>query len=288
MAEKDQKKGCFSCLPFLIFLVISFRVLPGIVLSLVQDDKTSSRIKESIETESLSLSEGLYRIKDLHTDSIITPSHFNWSFITSDFKNKSIDLYIETAVSEVEKAMDALNNISYLTDEDLNLTIDYDIDPDGSAVEFWGAIYRYIVYETGPQITLIAENLKEIAINEQLNSNDLLLLTITLVQNIDYQIPEEEYGIIPPLVAISREYGDCDTSALLLHTILDTLGFDTVLYYSRIYRHAMLGINTGATGEYKTLRGINYYFLEVTNSGWNIGQIASDMSNIEMWAIIEL
>lgn len=284
MTQEDEKKkkGCFGgCLPFIIIIFFSIRIIPNLL--------PHSRVKQkNFETELISYSAGHYNIKAQDPLSEIIMTNFNWNFVTSDFKNKNISLSIDVIRTEVEEALIILDSLYYLTDEELGLKIDYQIDPDGGAVEFWGAIYKRINNKTGPQLQNIADSLKEIAINENLNSNDLLWMTVTLVQNITYKIPDEELGIIPPIVSIAREYGDCDTTALLLHTILHRLGYETVLYYSRFYGHAMLGINTNATGEYKTSKGLNYYFLEVTNPGWNIGQISADFNDLDKWFLIEL
>ena len=87
----------------------------------------------------------------------------------------------------------------------------------------------------------------------------------------EYKIPEFELGIIPPIVSVAEEYGDCDTRAVLLCVILEQLGYDSILYLSRVYTHAMTGIHINSTGLNKVLNNKPYYFLEVTNKGWNIG-----------------
>lgn len=282
LEEKSNKKGCLGCLPLIFILIFGINLFPSIF-------KFKKDVaQESIETDLLSFKDGTYKIKSQDLKEPIINSNYQWSFRTSKFKNKNLNVSIDVIENEVVKALILLNSIYYMTDEELHLTIDYDIDPDGAATEFWGEIYRTIIKKTGSQVETIADGLKEIAINEKLNNNDLLWMTITMVQNITYKIPEEKYGIIPPIVSIAREYGDCDTTTILLHSILKQLGFDSVLFYSRVYAHAMLGINTNATGEYKTLNALNYYFLEVTNPGWSIGQVSTEFNDLDKWFLIEL
>lgn len=266
-------------------LVILFFLIK---IAIFHINDTPQVLQNEFESKYLNYANKQYYIKTEKKDSEIYTSNFTWQFKTSTLKNKSINLTIETTKKEIKYAMDRLESLYNLTEDDLGITSDYNKDPENFSRQYWGAIYKKLSEETSFQTNNIAINLNKIAQNEKLNNNDLLLLCITLVQNIQYKIPTNDMGILPPIVSISERYGDCDTTSLLLHSILKKLGYETVLYYSREYRHAMLGINTNATGNFKTLNGIPYYFLEVTSSGWNIGQISPEMNNLDKWIIIPL
>lgn len=215
-------------------------------------------------------------------------SRYIWSFTKSNFRNMTIDLNILIDNNALERVAQTYEELSHKTVDDLNITVFYNEDPDLFQKQKWGAVYRYLDIHADPELELIANGLMDIATEYKLNDQDLLNMIILFVQSIEYQIPENHFGVLPPLQTLAEEYADCDTASLLLYTILDRIGYRVGIYYSRAYRHAMLGININATGYYKEYNLLRYYFLEVTNTGWQLGQIASDMTDLDKWEFINL
>lgn len=269
--------GCFSFLVLLVFIILA-----------LTNEKAPDIQSELIDTKQLKYSKENYIIKNRDIKSNTIYTNFDWTFVTSKLKRKHISIDIEVSQAEVDKAMFTLNTMLDFTISDLQITANYNEEPEEYSRQYWSGIYRYLVKETGNALTEISESLENIAINEKLDSNDLLLFCITMVQNIEYKIPDGELGIIPPIVSIAREYGDCDTISILLHTILEKMGYDTIIYLSRVYSHAMLGVYTNSTGVFKTYNGKPYYFLEVTNTGWGLGQLSENMKNLDLWYPIDL
>jgi hypothetical protein len=50
----------------------------------------------------------------------------------------------------------------------------------------------------------------------------------------------------------------------------------------------MLGIAINARGNFKSQGGKNYYFVETTYPGWNIGDIDPKMNNLSLWYVDDL
>jgi len=275
---KSKKPG--GCLTTLYLLIISLII----VINLLPEKKQV--IYNEFSNDNLIYGNNIYTILDGGENESL--SEFNWRFKTSKLKTKDMHLNIEIDNQNVEDAMLILESLYYLTIKDLQITVDIKDNPELYAAQYWSGMYRELFSKTNSQIERISSAFLQIAENEILNNQDLLQLCITFVQNIEYKVPSEKLGIIPPIVSIAREYGDCDTVSILLISLLNGLGYESVIYYSRDYRHAMIGINTSGTGFYKTHNGKNYYFLEVTNPGWSIGQISSDMQDISKWTLIDL
>ncbi len=279
-----KKRGCGGCVTFIIFIFFALRILT----SFRSTEGKSFVEYEAIDTTELNYANKIYTIKNPDYNSEIIYSEYNWNYVTSNLKKRSLNLNIEVSMDETELAMEILDSMLDFTIGDLNISADFDTEKELYHTQYWTGMYKHLIVTTGPQIEFISNNLEKIAINENLNRNDLLTLCITMVQNIEYKIPEGQLGIIPPINSIAYEYGDCDTISILLYAILEDLGFDTILYLSKVYAHAMIGINTNATGHHKTLNGKPYYFLEVTNTGWNIGQISAEMQDLNQWEPIDL
>ncbi|MDA3940232.1 MAG: DNA/RNA non-specific endonuclease, partial [Spirochaetia bacterium] len=122
----------------------------------------------------------------------------------------------------------------------------------------------------------------------ELSDSTTLNIIIDFIQQIPYEIPENDYGIFTPTEVLYKNAGDCDSKSVLAAILLQDMGYDTVLYYSKEYKHVMLGINVPSTGEYKELNGKSYYITEMTSPGWQIGDISPDCADLRYWNIISL
>lgn len=70
--------------------------------------------------------------------------------------------------------------------------------------------------------------------------------------------------------------GDCEDSAMLLASIIKELGYGSVLLlYSN---HMAVGVmaDRSTQGTYYEYGGNAYYYVEPTNTGWDIGQVPAD------------
>lgn len=168
--------------------------------------------------------------------------------------------------------------------------------------DVWGEIYRQLVNESRLSIDFLADSLIQIANHEKLSNLELAELVVTFVQDIPYSyvrsrpcsesnnhgkpcIGNITYGLLSPYEFLHSLYGDCDTRAVLIYTLLDTLGFDPMIVVSREYAHAMLALNISASGDHLKYRGKNYYFWETTGVGWPIGMLPPNSNNVKYWKI---
>jgi len=285
VAEKKQNPGGLTVVLIVIFAVVC-NLIP-----MLTDDKVKTNddvISEEIITDNFIYKDYVYKIKSDNSTDKIKKAVYNWEFITTKFSKKGINLEIEILNKEVSEAMKVLSDLYKIPQKDLGVTYDFNQHPIAASIQFWRSVYKILHNSAGYRVDRITDSFKKIAVNEKLDSNDLLLLVITFIQNIEYQIPDEKYGVLPPIVSVAREYGDCDTTAILLLTILKRLGYDSLIYYSYEYRHAMLGIFSNSTGIYKSIGGKKYYFLETTSPGWSIGQISPKWDDVDKWQALQL
>jgi hypothetical protein len=108
------------------------------------------------------------------------------------------------------------------------------------------------------------------------------------VQNIKYDRPGGALDLLPPLAALAKMFGDCDTKAILLYVLLERMGIDCAMMWSQKYKHAMLGVRISTRGNYKIFNGKKYYFLETTHPGWVIGDLPPDFKNKRFWFVNEI
>ena len=94
--------------------------------------------------------------------------------------------------------------------------------------------------------------------------------------------------LFPPIGTLAYRFGDCDSKALLLYVILEKMNVDCAMLWSYNYKHAMLGVSLSRVGQFKSINGKKYYFLETTYPGWQIGDLPPEFKNKRFWFIDEI
>lgn len=134
-----------------------------------------------------------------------------------------------------------------------------------------------------PLIALFKKRIKD----ANLGTVDAVELMTTFVQAIPYEIPEgRPFGLLPPALVAARKKGDCDSKALLLHMLLDSIGVDSVLLSSDAHQHAMLAVAVPAQGSKITHEGRDYAFVETTAKGAPIGWVSKEMLKPNDWIVV--
>lgn len=167
---------------------------------------------------------------------------------------------------------------------------------------YWGTVYRNLVTDSKSYIDFMVDSLAQLSMERNLSRNQLAELIVTFVQDIPYSyvlvgdcasrdtgnspcIGNIALGLLSPYEFLHSLYGDCDTRAVLIYTLLEELGFDPMIVVSNEYAHAMLALNLPSTGDYLTFRERKYYFWETTGKGWPLGVLPPSTNNVNYWKI---
>ena len=257
-----------SALRFLFFTIIVY----GLITSLIGLIKTDSFVPEECEDRYELINDGYRR----HERS--------WDFY--DYSESFCTTYSTYEKQSLETGK--LRN-------DIKLgTQDYE--------DLWGRVYRKLIEDSKSYIDFMVDSLQIIANNRNLSREDLAELVVAFVQDIPYSyvrskacdqfdnqgkpcIGNVKLGILSPYEFLHSLYGDCDTRAVLIFTILEEMRFDPMVVVSNEYAHAMLALNIGATGDHLTHKGKNYYFWETTAKGWPIGMLPPNTNKVKYWKI---
>ena len=97
--------------------------------------------------------------------------------------------------------------------------------------------------------------------------------------------PYVKFGIFSPVEFVATLYGDCDTRALLLFTILKHYGYDVAILGSEAYQHSVIAINMPYLGTSKIINGKRYVIWETTQAGIAAGVFPSQLSNMNLWFV---
>ncbi|MDP2365070.1 MAG: hypothetical protein Q8M94_15035 [Ignavibacteria bacterium] len=274
-----MKKGCaagIGCSGIIIVILFAIFIIDFI-----------SEMDFSFDGFEETSSDYSFEIDTLGNQPIIN-SDFKWKFTSSSLGRKNYKISFHLLENEVKKALAYLDEIAKLSGRDLNIDPRYKSDKIYYAKLMWHEIYRRIYWQAYDKFDNILKGFDEVFTIEKMSDRDKVYFIISFVQNIKYQRPGGELDLLPPLGTLATKFGDCDTKALLLYIILEKAGVDCVMFWSFQYTHAMLGININARGNYKLQKGNNYYFVETTFPGWNIGDIDPEMNNLSLWYVDDL
>ena len=276
-----MKSGCiqksfFGCSAvFLFFFVIIILLL--ISAELPQIDFTTS------DTEKR---EYIIEFDSLSSENIISSS-FSWQFVDNKLKRSKYDISFKLLEKDVKESIDYIEKLAAMSYKELGLKRQYS-DPITESRVVWTEVYGRIYNFSFPQMKSVYNGFNDIFIKENFGARDKVNFVITFVQSIKYERPGGVLDLFPPLGTIAYRFGDCDSKALLLYVILERMGVDCAMLWSYKYKHAMLGIKINARGDYLTVNGKNYYFLETTFPQWNVGEIPPEFGNIKFWVIAEI
>jgi hypothetical protein len=150
-------------------------------------------------------------------------------------------------------------------------------------------IFESLAEDSRDEIAPLAARFKAHIRQAKLDPVQSVELVMSYVQAIPYEIPKDRpFGLLPPALVVANKKGDCDSKALLLHMLLDSLGIDSVMLTSDAHRHSMLGVAIPAQGTKITHEGRSYAFVETTAKSAPIGWISKDLLKPNDWIVIPL
>jgi len=160
-----------------------------------------------------------------------------------------------------------------------------------SSFDFSNAMRKFVTSDEDI-IKDLSDNLETLSEKEKFNSLDEANFILKFVQNIDYAYDNNTKGCIEywrfPVETLVDEKGDCEDTSVLYASILDALGYDTVLFYysweqdDKIIGHIAVGLNLDeASGNYVIGKNdVKYYYCETTNK-FDIGEMPDSPSYIK-------
>ncbi len=142
-------------------------------------------------------------------------------------------------------------------------------------------VYVVQPYDDGYLKTLLNEFNLLCVLNNYTEEQKFNLVT-SFVQNLHYQTDDvvgyDEYPKFP-LETLIDEGGDCEDTAILAASLLRSMNYTVALI--RLPEHMAVGVETNAVGTKYVVGGHDYYYLETTSKGWELGSIPIEYQNKE-------
>jgi hypothetical protein len=147
---------------------------------------------------------------------------------------------------------------------------------------------NYSVYVThpldDPYIDRLVEKIRNAAQKEGYLEYETVEFAAAFVQGLPYTTdsvttPYDEYPRYP-IETLTEKGGDCEDTSILLASIIDKMGFGTVLIV--LPTHVGVGVKGGENmyGTRWTYKGERYYYIETTGENWPIGELPDEYKNM--------
>jgi hypothetical protein len=178
--------------------------------------------------------------------------NFTWNF---DDKPYSITLVIRRSIYESLKGKERVLDYSRWSDEYVKEGIG------GETHELARQMYKIgMPYGTYEEVSFVLSFVQQV---------------------ITYQKEEEEYPRYP-VETLVDSCGDCEDFSILGAAILKCMGYEVALMF--LPGHAALGVAgaEGLKGAFITHEGLNYYYCEMTGTGWKFGERPEDYKEGDM------
>ena len=136
----------------------------------------------------------------------------------------------------------------------------------------WSCVYTAIFDRSAIDLAPFLDRIHAGLANESHSTAQASRWLLALVQQIPYRLPTSHaFGVLPPALVVSQNWGDCDSKSLLLMELLSRVGIDSILLVSEAHAHALVGIAVPANGSGFQHRGREYSWAETTADaplGW--------------------
>lgn len=119
---------------------------------------------------------------------------------------------------------------------------------------------------------------------------DRVMCAASFVQSLPYISDKETTGfdeyVRYPVETLVDMCGDCDDTAVLTAAILSEMGYDCALLEFK--KHVAVGVKggDGIQGTYFLKNGDKYFYLETTNTGWEIGECLDDYTSSKVNVVL--
>jgi hypothetical protein len=110
---------------------------------------------------------------------------------------------------------------------------------------------------------------------------------LSWTQSFDYQRDFTSADFTPITAAITGTGSDCDSRAMLLACLLHHMNYDTCLFVSAEFSHALFGVVLDKAGAKINIDG-RQFLLGETTAPVDIGLVPSNMNQTDKWIFVEL
>ncbi len=203
---------------------------------------------------------------------------------------------LESQASSLEKRLDSILDITVTQNYQwvyrwqdwqwelpipLSIYVDYLERPRPQSTDYWIEMAKDP--EDDLYIDRMVQQINDAALESNFTEPQKLNFVIAFVQSLPYTsdietTPYDEYPRYPVETLFDRG-GDCEDTSILVAALLDRMGYDVALLLLEDAQHVAVGISiSGNHGTYYEHDNKQYFYLETTGEGWEIGVMPTSIT----------
>ena len=128
----------------------------------------------------------------------------------------------------------------------------------------WERFFRMVYRDSYMRLTPVADAWRDAAKANDWERDELPAAVLDWLQGYEYDRPGGVSDFLNPLDTIAQQQGDCDSLVVLYATVLDQLGFDSIIMVSTVHGHALAGVDVEGAGARFPFAGIDWLVAELT------------------------
>jgi len=153
----------------------------------------------------------------------------------------------------------------------------------------WHCIYPAVHARSLPDLEPLLDRIDRGFQSQSFTAREAAAWLLDLVQRIPYRLPTKEaFGLRPPALVVSEDWGDCDSKSLLLIRLLERVGIEGVLIVSEAHAHALVGIAVPTSGDGHRHRGREYAWAETTAERAPLGWLHPRLRVPDDWRVVPI
>ncbi|MFW5801829.1 MAG: hypothetical protein ACOCVC_07325 [Spirochaeta sp.] len=146
----------------------------------------------------------------------------------------------------------------------------------------WERFFRMIYRDAYARLTPVADAWRSAVRETELDREELPAKVLTWLQGYEYDRRGGVSDFLNPIDTMYKNEGDCDSLVLLYATVLDQLGFDTIMMVSTVHGHALAGVDTPGAGARFPFAEREWLVAELT-APVDLGLIEQSMADPADW-----
>ena len=157
-------------------------------------------------------------------------------------------------------------------------------------IEAWQRYYRQVYKNAYSRLSKAAFNIYNSLIKSCNSENadvEMAQKLLSWTQSFNYPRDFTSADFTPITAAITGTGSDCDSRAMLLACLLHHMNYDTCLFVSAEFSHALFGIVLDKAGAKINIDG-RQFLLGETTAPVDIGLVPSNMNQTDKWIFVEL
>jgi hypothetical protein len=149
--------------------------------------------------------------------------------------------------------------------------------------EAWQRYYRMIFKDSAKRLKNISFEIFKSIYPSSLDETDFAQKILTWTQTLEYAREKNSADFTPPVQIFTGKGSDCDSRAMLIAVILQSVNMDSIIFVSAEFSHAVAGFVSTHPGFGFEANGKKYLTGDATISGATWGLLDAAMADESKW-----